>query len=606
MTFRAAVLGLFASTFGVQAQSPQIDNDYLPGLGPLLSEPVVQGIRGGFVIDELSIGSLRGQSRAVELLGQEFSRAASQGLIEAEEMPSQSNTIPTRSLENRANLSVVTGIDRDIAVLTNLPPTTSGAICVPDNEVDLTNWGDPEDRNVLGTLRSAAVAENGNVTPEGAKALARYYIALGFGAEATALTQHIENQEDRRIINAMAEILDKGGSKSKVLDGQVFCQGAVSFWAALARPLTPNEIPTDTGHILNTFSGLPFHLRSHLGPLLAERLRDAGLEEEARNAVNSVTRRGTQTDGSRLVSAQFGLEGTRPDLSRKELLQLSQGTDETAAKALLELLKDAHKRNVPPDPAWVDDVPSLVRATEGTAVASELNIAGLRGLISLSRFDDLRLALNEEGPGITDASRRELAASALTTAAGSATDVVFLRSALGLTKFIQVQDIDRKERLATANRMIGLGLVELASSFLPNAPSSVEERLTASQVSEASGDIEFALTVLGPAASDAPTEIAELLAKSGDTEAALSSFLSGGAEERATRLAMQTGNWEWVESNGLSAVSEAAEALRASPQESSATPQNGLLLEHTQSRRAKAAQLLEQFESDEFLNAFTN
>ena len=598
----------FASwPLAVQADSP-VDGAF-PGLDAAsVSSSETQGIRGGFIIDELGIaGPLRAQSRAVELLGSEFSRAAAQGLIEAQERPSQSTDINIPSTgEDRANLSVVTGIDRDIAILTNVPPTASGAVCISNEDVDLTSWGDPSDREVLGKLRSAAIAENGDITSQGATALARYYLALGFGAEAIALTPHIDAEATRDIINAMADVLDKGRSKNTVLDGQIFCNGAVSLWAALAQPISAQQIPRDTSHILNTFSGLPFHLRSHLGPLLAERLRDAGLEDKARNALNAVTRGGTQTDGSKLVSAKLGLSGTRPDLSRKELLELSRGTDETAAKALLELLQDALARKVQPDPAWVDDVPSLVRATEGTMVAAELNLAGLRGLISLARFDDLRLALNEDGPGLTDIIRRQLAATGLAEAAQKATDVVFLRSALGLAKIAEPEDIDRDHRSSIASRLVTLGLADLASKFLPDAPASLDERRTASIVRAAAGDLSTAVALLEPASDELPTEMGQLLAQTGDTQRALSSLLDGGASDMATRLAIQTGNWDWVEGNGLPMASEATQALRAAPSADVEKPQNGTLLTLAQSRRAQAARLLELLESEEFSDAFTN
>lgn len=605
----ARVLFVCLASILLPAQADAQVTDPFPGLDAAsVTSSETQGIRGGFFINELGIGGpLRAQSRAVELLGSEFSRAAAQGLIEAQERPSQIGITPGPGTpDDRANLSVVTGIDRDIAILTNVPPTASGAVCVSNEDVDLTRWGDPSDRELLGKLRSAAIAENGDITSSGAKDLARYYLALGFGAEAVALAPYIDSKGTRDIINAIAEILDKGQSNSSVLEGQIFCDGAVSFWAALAQPISPQHVPRDASHILNTFSGLPFHLRSHLGPLLADRLRDAGLEDMARNALNAVTRGGTQTDDSKLVSAKLGLSGTRPDLSRKELLELSRGTDETAAKALLELLQDALTREAQPDPAWVDDVPSLVRATEGTAISAELNLAGLRGLISLARFDDLRLALNEEGPGLTDISRRQLAARGLSEAAEKATDVVFLRSALGLAKIAEPQDIDRENRTSISARLVNLGLADLAAGFLPDAPTSIEERRTASQVRAAAGELSTAVSLLEPAASELPTEIGQLLAQTGETERALSSLLDGGAENAATRLAIQTGNWDWVERSGLPPASEAAQALRAAPSTDATSPQNGRLLNLAQTRREQAARLLELVESTESSDAFTN
>lgn len=547
------------------------------------------------------------QSSAIELLGSEFSRAAAQGLIEAQETPRQTSIADvSTSLEERSNLSVTTGIDRDLSVISNVPPTASGGVCLPDRSVNLNEWGDAYDSSLLGKLRSQLIAENGEITPNGALKLARFYIVLGFGSEAKSLLPYIQNISDREIITALAEILDSGKTDTEIFQGQIFCDGAVSLWATLAYPISDAEVPRNTSHILVTFSGLPVHLRSHLGPLLAGRLRDAGLVDEARTALNAVTRSGIQNVESTLIEAKMGLTSTRPELARTQLLELASGTGIPAAEALLELLRDADRSEVPPSISWVDDVPSLVRATKGTRVAADLNLAGLNGMIWLQRFDEVRLGLVEGGPGLTDATRQDLAVQALTSAAEHASDEEFLRSAIGFEKFSQYDAFGRSQRLKIAERLADLGLSRRAASYLPLRPETIEERRIASRVLSANGQTAQAVAVIEESSDGLLPELAEMHVKQGNIDQALSSLAQGGRDEAATLLAIQSGNWDWVIQNGLNMASKASQSLLDPPDLEAGGPTNGPLLEHTQNRRQQARELLDMLESEEISSAFTN
>lgn len=553
-------------------------------------------------IEELGIsGPFRAQSEAVELLGSEFARAAAQGLIEAQETPSKSvNKDLSGTLVGRSNLSVVTGLDRDGLAAHNLSPTATGAICVSDKEVDLASWGGAADHNQLGKLRAGAISEDGKITPAGALKLARYYIARGFGAEAKALTKYLAKQSDQDLIGALASIIDTGESYEPILSGQIFCEGTVSLWAALARPISPTKLPKSTDSILVSFAELPIHLRSHLGPLLAERLRNAGLDEQARHVLNAILRSGTTSEESALETAKLGLSGTQPEVARQQLISLSNGTDIVAAKALLALLSDAARQDIIPPTAWVEDVPSLVRATEGTQVSMDLNLAGLNGLIRLGKFDRVRLALNEKGPGLTDQTKPELARKALAAATAHATTEVFLRSVVGFGKFFKEDTLRRNDRFAVADRLSGLGLSLQASAFMPNNPKTVEERRIVSKILSENGHTSSAIAVLEETPMELRSELASLHAQAGNIPLAIESFAADGQNITATFLAIQSGDWNWVSMNGEGTASDATQALINPIETDSTKPNNGKLITQTQVRRLQADKLLRSLRESAF------
>lgn len=561
-----------------------------------LAESLGEALRGG------------AQGHAVELLGRELSRAAAQGLIEAGTPGPRSadlGSAPVSLGENRANISVTNGLDREIIALRDeVPPTGDGSVCLPDSAVNVADWGDPSGLRDLGRIRGEAISEDGFVSREGALALARYYIALGFGAEARSSATAMAPGAARDLILALADIVDAGETGRGALAGQLSCDGMVSLWAALARPFGPSEVPASTDAMLSTFSALPAHLRTHLGPTLAERLRAAGLEDEARNAVNAVTRSGNQTGQSTLVTARLGLTGTEGDAARATLEELSRGTDVTAAEALLGLFEDAVDRGLPPNPKWVDDAPSLVRATVGTEVSEKLNVAGLQGRIALGQFEELREALAIEQAGVDDEMFRRLAADAVAAAAIQADAVDFLKTELGFAAAAPAALMARADRLAVAERLHAIGLPKRALIYLPDDPDGPDEAVVAAGILAAAGETERAIGLLSSRDESAALgTLGTVLSKAGRDADAIPVLEQGGLLEEAALGAMRIGDWGWIAERDAQ-VSPAARTLLGQDSHAGEDGGNAALIETSRDLREQARSLLETATVGE--PAFTN
>lgn len=542
-------------------------------------------------------------------VGREFSRAAAQGLIEADpetgRPPSAVPPVPIPGAEGHANISVVTSLDRVITSdRPDLPPTDSGLTCLPDDSIDVAAWWG--EVAALGRTRQAAVGEDGSVTEDGARKLARLYLAQGFGAEAIVVARLLPDHSEQMLLIALADIMDFGKTASAVLNGQIFCEGHVALWAVLAQPLGKSDAPLSTDHILSAFSELPAHLRAHLGPTLAERLRGAGLDEAARAAVNAVTRGGSRTDESELATARLDLSGTHATDARHRLEGLSDGTDVTAAAALLELLLDAEARDMPPNPAWVEDAPTLVRAVEGTEVSERLNLAGLRGLIALDRYEAFRSAIIESTPGLTDETRRDLSIRAFGAVAKRGDDRQFLESVIALEGFAKPGDLPRETRFAISARYAALGLGRNAEAYLPDDPASAEELKVAADVLTTTGRMAEAALLL--AASDdpaAPGLLGKVLVASKRDRDAVPVLASAGRSDAAARAAIRAADWTWLADSETGALADAARDLTLADQVSgvSETAPNGSLIERSRTLRDRAGTLLD---ATDMKAAFTN
>ena len=568
--------------------------------------------------EPISLGPLelllqdREGGQAVALIGEQLSRAAAQGLVDVQEDTGQRQNRPTLSglaqLPERSNLSIATGIDRAInPELDRIPPTQNGTVCIHNSQVDVNAWGDVSDPSLLGKYRAAAIEESGGIDPKGAKALARLYLSMGFGAEAQVVAAFVD-KKDREIIMALADIMDRGRTDETVLEGQIFCKGKVALWAMLAKPITTEDQPTSTEEILATFSALPPHLRTHLGPTLSERFRQLGLSEQSRNAINAMTRGGKVSNESDLATARLDLDSNNAETARETLSELSLGTDTTAAEALLELLMDAERRGMAPNPDWVtEDAPSLVRAVEGTDIAAELNLAGLRGRIALEMYDSFRAKLVEDTPGLDRESRSLLARMALEKAVGTSSDTEFVKAEIGLSRLIEPKELETNLRLALAERLRKVGIPKRSKLYLLEMPSEPREVEVAARVELAIGNAGDAIALLEAFDGDG---LAALLGQAhvaaGNSEAAILTFDSAQQDDDALTTAFRFANWEWISENEIDQVSDAVRSLRSTEEITTSENPNGLLISKSRDLRSQVEYLLGSTKPRTFETPFTN
>ncbi len=528
------------------------------------------------------------------VLLEELARAAAQGLLEAD-LPaldrlrrSQSersaaateDTAPLPAPEPPApeahvRLEAETSIDRDSgAAPSRRSVTDDGLACLPDASVDLAAWGDPRDpAEGITARRKDLVGEFDRPDPEAVLALARYYLYLGFGAEAKATLAAFESQRpEAELVSLIAEILDGGGAGLPgLLSGQASCAGPVALWSVLAEGGPHPGLWTNPRAILAAFSALPLHLRRHLGPGLATRFLDQGDRETAIRLRNAVTRApGEHGDALVLLDARLALAEGDPGApaALEALVTADDGIAAEAYRTYLETELDAGR--VPPKGA--ETAAAIAFEIADTETGADLALLALRGLLAAGDFEAARTAiLRLEHDGAP--AGPELWADFAAGLAAGAQDGEFLRQAFATRDRLAGAGLPVGVSAALARRLTGLGFPEEALRYLPAAGQDEAAIIARAEALIGSGAPAEAFGALVPLdGPEAERLRARALLALGDPRGAAQRFAAAADPDAAERAAWIAGAWDLLAASDDPALRRLAEARHAEAVTRSAGP----------------------------------
>lgn len=539
----------------------------------------------------------------------EISRAMAQGTVDpAAGMPPPrqregSAAAPDPGTELPAGLGVVNAgaLARDHIRIAGTPGqpgsadpglTAEGRTCTPDAVVDVAAWGD--DRPVaaaLGDRTARLYGEFDQVDVAAAERAVRYYLHLGFGAEARRLAGSLGLQSpDRPVWEAMARILDGAPDRPGPFDGMAGCDGAVAMWALLAQAGTDARDSPATPAILRSFSALPPHLRRHLGPTLADRYLARGETGPVRAIRDAIKRPGgTEDPAVTLMSARLDrANGADPDLAVLDALQAAPGR--TGVAATIDAIDAARNAPEPINAGLVTGAEALLREHRGTEDEPALRAALARGLALQGSFD---------------------AAFAMAAAAGDDPRPIWaILAERGPDSAILAQavrdpadglpDIAPEDRRRLARRLIDLGLgtparlwLDAAAAGAPDLPEA--DLLLAAEAYLAGRDARAALRLLAGADGAAASALRSAAYLMLDAPAGADM----PAADRA-RLARQQGDWTTVAGDGATPWADAAALATAPPETVSAATavpgslaRAGSLIDESTAARATLEALLQ-------------
>lgn len=412
------------------------------------------------------------------------------------------------------------------------PITPEGRACIADDRVVIGAWGsDIPAAEEIARARAALVTEFDQPDPEAITRAVRYYLHLGFGAEARQLAESFPiNPHERALWEAMANILEGRPQTSDILATMAGCDADVAMWAILAAPSpTPGEVE-QTEAALRSFSALPTHMRQHLGPQLAERFaarHDANAVLMVREAVD----RGTTVPSasSRMMAAL-----AQQDDAQLEAMVTEGGTQ--SGDALIALADRRLAAQEPLDPATVTALAALRherRGGEGEAQVARLHVLGLGSNGDFAAaFSGLRNA-PDAGPALWDWLARAGGDGALLTHAV-------------LPEGSPLPDAPAATRIAMADRLTALGLSGPALLWLEHgdrlATATPEERLSAARARMQQRDARAVLPLIAGMEGDAADTLRVAALEQLGTAAAASPVippppvLEGGALARSRAM----------------------------------------------------------------------
>jgi hypothetical protein len=205
--------------------------------------------------------------------------------------------------------------------------TAAGARCIPDSDLNIGGWLDHPGSEIAGILASNTtdlVGEFDRPNPVSIKRAVRFYLGMGFGAEARLVLNAFDvSIEERAVLETLSYIFDLQRPLGSVFDGMEVCDSSAALWSLLSVDAIPPVSQILVPAVLRSFSALPLHLRRLLGPGLVSRFLVRDEVDIARSIQDSIVR---------------ATGGTGPDIQMmKAEIALATGDDRLADEILKPL-----------------------------------------------------------------------------------------------------------------------------------------------------------------------------------------------------------------------------------------------------------------------------
>lgn len=522
--------------------------------------------------DPLSKQSSRILDMEDALFGQ-IGRAVSQGLLQAD-LPDKENAIAAASrlqntlrptiiepvppklplqpqVEDKKHVRVQTAIDRDQKKPLSLQ-TDMIASCPSDQLLAIETWGEPPQNGLLlSDLRSLVVGEFDQSLTEGVEKLAKYYLYLSFGAEAKAVLSgfgvYAPNSDFLRVI---ADIMDSGYSDSyDVLSDFSACSGASGFWATAALKDLSGTADIHGQQVASYFSGLPLHLRQHLGPKLSERFLKIGDAATAKIIQNAVSRvEGAHGDAFDLLSAEMQLSDGDITQAVDTLDSISSADGPFAAEALIRAIDIRIAQDQSIDKKTADLAEVLAIEHRDTPLEQGLKKAEILARIASGEPSAAlaSLALSKTQNLLSSDDQKALVNSATLNFIATFDDLAFAREALTLEETSADSYLTDNAKLQIAQRMLEIGFADLASRFANFEDDLTDKkRLILGKIAVRTGNTKDALIyLLGVKGKEAAAMRAKLYLEMDMPQKAAEEFAFADQKSAADSANFLAENWQ--------------------------------------------------------------
>lgn len=385
----------------------------------------------------------------------EFSRAASEGLIDPALPSGPMESAQTRASPAPTNLRLGEPVDARTGLTVQRNLAAEGEICPDDASLALSDWGDTRPVPVqMAESIAGLTGEFDRPDPSAVARAMRFLLHLGFGAEAGALLDAFPvDHPEAPLWRSLARLVDGDADPDGAFSELGACDGAAALWAALADPtLAPGAI--NTAALLRAFSALPPHLRRNLGPGLAEGFLTKG-DLTTATALHQVLSRlpgppdpRTMILDSRMSSA-YGA-GSEATQALETVLEDPGPAQLEALVAMVELHASEAR---PLDPELADALAAYLPQVRDTPQQPAVMRAHILALALTDRFDEAFAALPQSPETAADLWRL----------LSTGPDHAILHHAIGA----QTDTAPQSVREAIATRLRALGFPGEAASWLP-------------------------------------------------------------------------------------------------------------------------------------------
>ncbi|MBV1866487.1 MAG: hypothetical protein KUG69_01070 [Marinosulfonomonas sp.] len=529
-------------------------------------------------------------------------RAASQGLVVVD--PPQLAPLPNIGAENgrpsdglkleseppakpvellpykNAHLRIETAVDRS-AIQTIEPTVLShdGDICLPNDYFDVRNWGEAgQVAHTLESLRASLIGEFDNPEPVAIEQLARRYIFMGFGAEANAVLKTFgTGSKPEQILSELASILDEYQvAAPSIVRAQVSCATSASMWAILAMDKIPKGNVHDVKAILRTFSGLPVHLRQHLGPRVATRFL-AAEDVEAAKAIRDLVDRAPATDGPRfnLTEARIAAKSGNVGQSIHSWNLVVDADSPHSAVALVEMIDATLENGQPVSENVARSADALAVEYRGLELGGQLMRASIRAFATngniKTTFERIDSAIRTGDMLTKEADSLRAEAHLRNTSISSDGEFLEIVFENKISSFDQ-SAATIAARIAIARRLVELGFVNTAQMTVAPIAGirNDEHKLLLADIAFADGQLASAMDQLDGLQNVPADKLrARILEQSGDLRNAVGLYQKFDDAAARNSAAWRSADWNQIsnlEIPGKSAAAKLALASVSQPQ----------------------------------------
>jgi hypothetical protein len=501
-------------------------------------------------------------------LAREMARAASLGLISAQELPIALTPVDP-SLESEAesplsfvstsvksdlNLNALTSADHFVLKQSESgTQTTGGVSCIAPSDVEIAAWGQNDGfSRQIGAGRIRLIEELDIVNSGAALDLAKLYLYFGFGAEAIQILKlaHV-NSTEVEVASAVAQILEHGHATTSILFGQLECDSDVALWSALSYDVLPVNTAINADAVLRGVSALPIHLRRILGPLLVRKFTAAGQSKSAERTLRIIDRNPAKPTTSQVFAAaevELATGGSLP--TDASLEAVVSANDVTSAEALVRRIDVRLQvgRGVPQSMA--DLAGAYAQEQEGTMLGYELARVYIEATAAAGSFDTAFAEMKRLFPEMPEEGKQHVIETVLEILVSDADELIFLRYADRINDRIKA-DLPPRMGNKIARRLLDLGFPGLAQPYLRSPANGLDllnRRILRAEVNLKNGAPREALVnLLELDRADANIIRAKAKSQLGEHGAARLLFLSAGETEAALREALLAEDWQQVE-----------------------------------------------------------
>lgn len=458
------------------------------GLPIITRQPKVNSLDLSYEIDEESEAN---QLKALEeIVISSIARGAIQGLLQPSTDISAAQTAPfdIHISENKPGLLAHTSIER----APQDDATSVIDVCFADEHFDIPKWGsDDPFHSQISQLRGLVIGEFDRPDRIAVENLARGFLYFGFGREArNALTIDAELSVSRSILIAIAAIMD-GDPPSNVLAQQANCNGPAALWGFLSVQGS-SQTEDERNAVLRAFKALPFHLQTHLGPMLSEKFIQIGDLESAEVSLVSSGMAVDPTFESLIATTEIQTELGEVIRATDTLAMMAASDSRMTPKALIDLMHFSIEAKTPVDPEVVALADILRFEHQDTEIAGDLAAAQVAVLIASQNVQLALKIVSEEVEALGADRSSALQTAALMAATEIYDDMEFIKVAFDKIGLL----VDPDAQNAMAQRLLILGFPERAAALVRSSSvgnTMIERRYLRAEAALASGNSDGAL-----------------------------------------------------------------------------------------------------------------